>query len=164
MLRHAVTHVPLKTVARKGKPEPHHQPVARHLGDDRSRRDRQHKRISRHHRYAIATTVDLLISIDEDQFRQNRKRLDRARQRPKRSAQDIVAVDALDCAECDRDLCAGADLFIELLALPSIELFGVVEPARNSVGIQNDGGRNHRPGKRATPGLIATGNRPNAIF
>ena len=37
---------PLEAIARMGKTEPHHQPVARHLGDDRSRRNRQHKRVS----------------------------------------------------------------------------------------------------------------------
>src|SRR5271156_4060414 len=41
-----ITSVTQKSIARKMRVEPRHQPVARHLGDDRGRCDRQAERIA----------------------------------------------------------------------------------------------------------------------
>ena len=54
VLGHAVAHVALEAVARMGGADLHHQAVARHLGDDRGGRDREHQRVAAHHRLAVA--------------------------------------------------------------------------------------------------------------
>ena len=146
MLRHAVAHVALEAVARMRGAEPLHQPVARDLGDDRGRRDREHQRVAGDHRLAVAAAVDLVAAVDEHELRPHRQRLHRARQRPQRGAQDVVAVDARGRAEGDRDLGAGADLLVELLALLAVELLGIVEPARNA--LRDRGSRRRRPPDR----------------
>ena len=48
-------------------------------------------------------TVDAVAAVDEHELGPHRQRLDRARQRPERGAQDVVAVDAVGRAEGDRD-------------------------------------------------------------
>ena len=82
MLGHAVAHVALEAVAGMRETEPRHQPVARDLGDDGGRRDRQDQRVARDHRRAFAAAIDLLVAVDEDELRPDRQRLDRARQAP----------------------------------------------------------------------------------
>ena len=58
----------------------------------------------RDHRLAVAAAVDAVAAVDEHELRPHRQRRDRARQRPQRGAQDVVAVDARGRAERDRDL------------------------------------------------------------
>ena len=69
MLGHAVAHVALEAVAGMRQAEPRHQPVARHLGDDRGRRDRGHERVAADHRLAVAAGIDAVAAVDEDQLR-----------------------------------------------------------------------------------------------
>ena len=162
MLRHAVAHVALEAVARMGGAEPDHQPVARHLGDDRGGGDRQHQRIA-----AITASQSQPTAMRSRPSTNTRRgftgqRLDGARQRPQRGPQDVVAVDARGRAEGDRDLGAGADFQIELFAILEGELLGIVEPLRDAVGIEDHGGGHHRPGERAAPGLVAAGDRHHA--
>ena len=104
MLRHAIAHMALEAVARMRGADLRHQAVARHLGDDRGRGDRRDQRVAADHRLAIAGHVDAIAAVDEDEMRADRKRGDRARQRPERGLQDIVAVDARGRAEGDGDL------------------------------------------------------------
>ena len=98
-------------------------------------------------------------------LRPHRQRRHRARQRPQRGAQDVVAVDARGRREGDRHLGAGADLGVELLALFAVELLGIVEPARHALGIEDDGGGDHRAGERPPPASSqpATGQTPRFI-
>src|SRR5262249_40523375 len=88
----------------------------------------------------------------------------RARQGPQRCAQDIVAIDAPGRRARDGNLRARADLEVQLLARFRIELLGVIEPARNALGIENHGRSNYRPGERPAPCFIAPGDRPHATF
>src|SRR5207248_9896162 len=67
MLGHAVAHVALEAVTGMGKAEPRHQPVARHLGDDRGRRDRGDEPVAADHRFAFAGNRDAVAAVDEDQ-------------------------------------------------------------------------------------------------
>ena len=134
MLRHGIAHMALEAVAGMRQAEPAHQPVAGDLGDDRGRRHRQHQRVAGHHRLAVAAAIDLDMCRRRRRAAAHRQRLDRARQRPQRGAQDIVAVDALDRAEGDRHLRRGADFLVQLLALRGVELLGIVEPARDALG------------------------------
>ncbi len=94
----------------------------------------------------------------------HRQRRHRARQRPQRGAQDVVAVDARRRREGHRHLGAGADLCVELLALLAVELLGIVEPARNAVGIEDHGGGDHRTGQRPPARLVAARDRPDAAL
>ena len=163
MLGHAVAHMALEAVAGMGEAEPHHQPVARDLGDDGSRGDRQHQRVARDHRLTIAAAIDLHVAIDEDELRPHRQRLHRARQRPERGAQDVVAIDAVGRAKRHRHFGAGANLGVELFARRGIELLGIVQAARDSLGIEHHRGRHHRSGERPPARLVAAGDRPDAL-
>ena len=94
----------------------------------------------------------------------DRQRGDRARQRPQRRAQDIVAIDAPRRRHGDRDLRAGADAFVEHLAPLRREPLRIVKAAGNIVGIENDGSGDDRSGERTAPGFVASGDRPHAAF
>ena len=117
MLRHRIAHMALEAVAGMRGADLLHQPVARHLGDDRRRGDRRDQRVAADHGLAIAGHVDAIAAIDEDEMRADRKGGHRARQRPERRPQDIVAVDARGRAEGDRDLRTVANDVVELFAL-----------------------------------------------
>src|SRR4051812_44201746 len=85
MLGYAVTHVALEAVAGMCQSQPPHQTIARYLGDDRRRRDGGDDGIATDDRLAIATSLDPVAAVDEDQQRPHRQRRHRARQRPQRS-------------------------------------------------------------------------------
>ncbi len=163
VLRHAVAHVALEAVARMREAHPHHQPVAGDLGDDRGRRDRRHQRIAGDHRLAVAAAVDTVAAVDEHELGPDRQRPHRASERPQRCAQDIVAVDPVGRAERHGNLGGGADFRVELLALLVIELLGIIEPARDAVRIEDDGGGHHRARERTAAGLVAARHRPDAL-
>ena len=163
MLGHGIAHVALEAVAGMRQAEAPHQPVAGHLGDDRGRRHRQHQRVARHHRLAVAAAIDLHVAVDENELRPYRQRPHRARQRPQRGAQDVVAVDALDRAERHRHLRGGADFLVQFLALRRAELLGVVQAARDALGIEDDRRRHHRAGERPPARLVAAGDREDAF-
>ena len=82
MLGHAIAHMALEAVAGMRGADLLHQPVARDLGDDRGRGDRRHERVAADHGLAIARHIDAVAAVDEDELRADRKRRDRARQRP----------------------------------------------------------------------------------
>jgi len=73
-------------------------------------------------------------------------------------------VDARRRRERHRDLGAAANLGIQLLAGLGIELFGIIEAARHALGIENDRGRDDRPGERPPAGLVAARDRPDAAL
>src|SRR5262249_31758434 len=164
MLWHAVTHMPFKTVAGVSQAEPGHEPVARDFRYDRRRRNRHHQRIARYDGFAIATTIDLLVSVDKDQFRLHRQRPDRSGERPERGAQNIIAVNALDRPQRNSDLPGRPDVRVKFLALRGIELLGIIKATRVSGGIENPCSRNDGPGKRPPARLIAAGNGKNPLI
>ena len=97
-------------------------------------------------------------------FGLHRQRRHRARQRPQRGAQDVVAVDARGRREGDRDLGGGANPGVELLARLRIELLRIVEPARHALGIEDHRGGHHRTGERSPARLVAARHRPDAAL
>ena len=163
MLRHGIAHMALEAVAGMRQAEATHQPVAGHLGDDRGRRHRQQQRVAGHHRLAIAAAIDLHVAVDENELRPHRQRPHRARQRPERGAQDVVAVDAFDRAERHRHLRRGADFLVQSFALRRAELLGIVEAARDVARIEDDRRRHHRAGERSPTRLVAAGDREDAF-
>ena len=164
MLRHAVAHMPLETVAGMCCAETYHQPVPRHLCDDRGRRDRHHQCVAGDHRLTVAADIDLVAAVDEDESRPHRQRPHRVSQRPKRCLQDIVAVDARDRAERDRHLRGGADLLVEPVALLTVELLGIVQPTWNPLRVKHHGSGNHRPRERTAPRFVTPRNRKDAAL
>ena len=74
MLGHAVALVGFEAVARTILRQRAHQPVARHLGDDRGRRDRHHQPVAADHRLAVAADVDPVAAVDEHVFGRFRQR------------------------------------------------------------------------------------------
>src|SRR6185437_3993405 len=163
MLRDAIPHVALKSVSRMSQSKPCHQPIARHLGYYRRGRNREHQRIARDDSQTVATTINLPVSVDEYQFWPNRKRFDCTRQRPKRGAQDIVAINALNRSESDCHLRGRADFFVESPTRGSIEFLRIVEPARDFLRIKHNRRRHDRPGQGPPTCLVATGDRENAL-
>src|SRR5262249_25374687 len=77
-------------------------------------------------------------------------------------AQNIVAVDTRRRRQRPRHLSARANALIEHGAAFRREPFGIVETARNVVGIENDGGGHYWAGERSPPRFVATGDRPYA--
>src|SRR5829696_10021197 len=60
MLGHAVAHIALEAVTRMRQGQAAHQPIARHLGDDRSRCNRGDDSVAADNRLAIATDLDAI--------------------------------------------------------------------------------------------------------
>ena len=53
----------------------------------------------------------------------------------------------------------GKDLFEQSLASCGRQLFGIIKPVGNSVGVKDHGGCNNRSGQRSASRLIGTGNK-----
>ena len=153
MLRHGIALVGLETVARAILRQRAHQPVARHLGDDRGRRDRQDQPVAADHGVAVAGDIEPVAAVDEHMLRRFRQRLHRARQRPQRGAQDIVAIDPRRRAEGDRERRGGADFLEQFLAALGGQPLGIVDALRESAW-----GR--APRRRPPPGPPAGRGRP----
>ncbi len=60
-----------------------------------------------------------------------------------------------------RHLRPRADALVKHRAPLRRQAFGIVEAARNIVGIENDGRRDDRTGKRPAPRFVASGDRPH---
>src|SRR6185436_4109211 len=64
----------------------------------------------------------------------------------------------------DRNLGAGAYLGVELLPRIPVELLGIIEAARHTLRVEDDGGSHDRARERSTSGLVATRDRPEAAI
>ncbi len=164
MFRHGVALVVFEAVARAIQRQRAHQAVARHLGDDRGGGDRHHDAVAADHRIAVAGRVDLVAAVDEHMLRHLGQCTDRARQRPERGAQDIVAIDPRRRGKGDRKGRCRADLLEQFLAALGRQPLGIVDALGNSLRVQHDGGRHHRARQRTAPGLVAAGHRPDAAL
>src|SRR5262249_57762362 len=67
-------------------------------------------------------------------------------------------------AERDRDLRPRADALVELLALGRRKLLGIVEAARDALGVEDDGRGDHWSGQWTAPRFVAARNRPHAAL
>ena len=95
MLRHAVAHMALEAVAGMRGADLASSARSRvTLATMEAAAIDEHERVAADHGLAIAWHIDAVAAIDEDEPRPDRQRRDRARQRPERGLQDIVAVDA----------------------------------------------------------------------
>ena len=162
MLGHAVAHVPLEAVAGMRQAEPHHQPVAGDLGDDRGRR---HRRTSaspettasqsqpqsifgcRRRRRACGATGSALTARASAQSE--------ARRILSRSMRSTVPKATATCAR-------GADFLVELFARGGVELLGIVEAARDALGSRITAAATTGPASGPLPASSqpATGNMP----
>ena len=60
--------------------------------------------------------------------------------------------------------CAVAQIFsYSFSRAAGIELLGIVEAARDALGVENDRGRRHRAGERSPARLVAAGDREDAL-
>ena len=153
MFRHGIALVGLETVARAIQRQRAHQPVARHLGDDRGRRDRHHDAVAADHGVAVAGRVDPVAAVDEDMLRHFRQRLHGARQRPERGAQDIVAIDPRRRGKGDRKRRGRADLLEQFLAALRRQPLRIVDAFRDAL-------RDRAPRRPPPPGPPAGRARP----
>ena len=164
MFRHGVALVVFEAVARAIQRQCAHQAVARHLGDDRGGCDRHDNAVAADHRIAVAGHVDLVAAVDKHMLRYLGQRTDRARQRPERGAQDIVAIDPRRRGKGDRKGRCRADLLEQFLAAVGRQPLGIVDPFGDSLRVEHDGGGHHRTRQRTAPGLVAAGHRPDAAL
>ena len=147
---------------REGKSS--HEPVARDLGDDRGGGDGGDDGIAADDGLAVAADVDPIPAVDENQSGPHRQRLDGAGERPQRGAQNVVTIDARRRCDRDGDLGAGADFRVKTLPRRRIKLLGIIEAARDALGIEDDGRSHHRSGEWPPSRLIAAGDRPYAAL
>ena len=164
MFRHRVALVAFEAVARAIQRQRAHQAVARHLGDDRCRRDRHHDAVAADHRVAVAGRVDPVAAVDEDMLRHLGQRAHGARQRPERGAQDIVAIDSRRRGKGDRKGRCRADFLEQFLAALRRQSLEIVDALRDPLRIEHDRGGHHRSGQRTPPRLVAAGHRPDAAL
>src|SRR5215470_532536 len=164
MFRYRVAHVALEAIARMNLRQAHHKPVARYLGDDRCGRNRGYDGVAADNRLAVAATVNAVTTVDEYELRAHWQRDHSPRQRPQRGAQDVVAVDSRRRGHRHRDLGAGADFGVELLARCAVKFLGIVEAARHALRVKDDSGSHDRPRERPSSGLVAARNRPEATL
>ena len=92
-------------------------------------------------------TADVGVRTATEILETVRQRVDRTLERPQRCAQNIVAIDARHRTEDHRHLRRGADFFVERFAILGVELLGIVEPARDPLGIEDYCGGNHWSGR-----------------
>ena len=165
MLRHGIALVLLEAIARAILRQRAHQPVARHLGDDRGRRDRHHHAVAADDGIAVAGQREPVAAVDEDVLWHFRQRVHGARQRPQRGAQDIVAIDPRRRGKGDRE--GRRSRRSSRTAPRASRRSGAWNrrcPSGMRVGIEHDGGRHHRPRQRTAAGLVATRHRPDAAL
>ncbi len=94
MFGNAVAHMALETVTGIAGAERAHQPIAYHLGDNRGCRDRRCQCIARYYCGAIATAVDAVSAVNEHKLRPGNEAVNSLCERPQRSPEYIVAIDA----------------------------------------------------------------------
>src|SRR5262245_11776122 len=164
MLGHAVALVMLEAVAGIEQTQPRHEPVARDFGDDGGGSDRGHDGVAADHGLAVAAGIDAVAAVNEHELGLDRQARDRARERPQRRPQDVVAVDAPRRREGNRDLGAGTNPGVQLFARLGIELLGIIQAAWHAIGVELDRGSDDRTGERAPARLVAAGDRPDAAF
>ena len=95
----------------------HHHPVARHLGDDRSRGDRAAFGVAVDDRFRRPLPARSRIAVDQHPGRFEPQRLDRARHRQHPRPVNVDAVDLLDRSQADAPGRALHQLAVERLAL-----------------------------------------------
>src|SRR5215469_9701514 len=113
---------------------------------------------------AIEADIDAVAAINEYELGLDRQARYRARERPQRCPQDVVAVDAPRRRERNRDLRARTNLSVQLFARLGVELLGIVESARHALGVEHDRGGDDRAGERAPARFVAASDRPHAAL
>ena len=156
--------VGFEAVARAIQRQRAHQAVARHLGDDRGRRDRharcRRRRSPRRSRRARRSCRGR---------RRTRAAASRAAPAPRAPAPTARR------AGCCRDRSAPArqrrpqrtrraDLLEQFLAALGGQPLGIVDALGDSLRVEHHGGGHHRPRQRTAPGLVAAGHRPDAAL
>jgi len=158
-----ISDVGLPTVAGVAGCEPAHDPVARHLGDDRSGGDREAERIAFDDGLHLAIDRRSDAAVNECDIGVDPEHGHGARHRQQRRAQDVDAVYFVHARRADPDASGAASGAtsqrpIAVLALFDGEYLRIVEPIAQrlgeAAGIENYRGRDDRSGERPAPGLI----------
>jgi hypothetical protein len=82
--------------------------------------------------------------------------------RPKRRAENILAVDPVDFGDADPDDRDLRDAPVEIGARVFVERFAVVDIGRNFIWIENNRRRNDRPSPGSAASFIDPGDRPRS--
>src|SRR3954447_15468470 len=164
MFRHAVTLVGLKTIARTVLGERAHQAITRDLGDDERRRYRHDQAVAADHGFAFAGRIDPVAAIDEYMFGHFGERPDGARQRPERSAKNVVAIDPRCGGESDGKRRRCADFLKQFLAALGGQTLGIIDTLWNTFGVQHDSRCHHWTRQRSSAGLVTARHGPDPAF
>ena len=87
----------------------------------------------------------------------------RAMARVRRLA-DVDEVDLIHAGLADADDRAFHDAHIGLFAGLGRHLLGIVQALGDALAVEDDGGRDHRPGQGAAPGFVHAGDGAGAVF
>lgn len=104
-----------------------HQPIARHLGDNRSRRDRSHEIIPLYDRLYSPIQGRQAVAINPDFFFSQSQPPSDRRHRFERCPKDIQPINRFDVDDLDRILAAADDALEALLAPGRGELLRIAQ-------------------------------------
>src|SRR5437762_10474613 len=150
----SITFVLGEAIARTLPVEVDHHPIARDLGDDRCRRDRQTLAVAFDDRFGEAGKPRRAVAIDESEQRHALECCDRLDHRRKSGLQDIVAIDHADIGHADADFSDTENDIVEFFALLGRELLRIIDAQRQGFGIEDHRGGDDRARPGSASGLI----------
>ncbi len=161
----AVALVLLEAVAGAVLRQRAHQAVARHLGDDGGRGDRQHDAVAADHGLAVARRVKPVTAVDERVPRRLAAARSTARFSAQSEARRILSRSiARGRRRRPRPGAVAQILSNSLFALLRRRALGIVDAARDAVGVEDHGRSHHRAGEWPAAGFVAAGDRPDAAL
>ena len=143
-----------KAITRKFIVKRHHDPVARHLGDDRSGSDGKAACVTGDNGLNFAGKFRGAVAVNQSIVRRFVEILHRFRHRPHGGGKNIVAVDTEVIPDANANFRRFHKLGVKRFAGFRIEFFGIIQAARNIIGIKHDGSGNHRPRQGPAPSFV----------
>lgn len=134
-----------------------HERIAGHFRHDRGAGDRIAALVAADHRMAWQWHLRGLVSIDHDQRRNSRKGGDGLLHRQERGPADVVGIDSFHADNANTHVGLGENCLVGALPLQSGQPLGIVDAHAAKTAPQHDRRGDHRPGPRATAGLIDAG-------
>ena len=167
MLARCVADIGLPAITTIALGERAHDPVARDLGDDRGRRDREAESVALYDRLHRAGEGRRHVAVDECHVRADSEPANGPRHRQKRRAQNVDAVDLAHARRADADMRDATTDAAPERSPAGIALLGgqnlrVIEFVAQGSGeaprIEDYRGSHDRPCQRATPYLVDAAN------
>jgi len=169
VLLRRVSDIGLPTITRVTGCQTAHDPIARDLGNDRGRGDREAERVALDHGLHGAGNRRCNSSVDERGIRAYRQHRHGARHRQQSRTQDVKAVYFGHARRADPDTggtAIGASperLIADFTLLPGQHLRIIKLAAqhfRKAAGLEDHRSGHHRPGERPASGLVDAAHQP----